>query len=194
MLGTLCYWNWDEIKSMADQIIRYFFDFVMLNREQFGKEPVDRIYAAFGMAVGTDDVYRKGISIDYSEDAKSNYWRLYATFGKIALQNEPHLRLLSTVSSKDRHDHLPSWRPNLNSTRLTEDMDSSNVNAAGWPWREHGKLDDSKVLSPPPCTGHPNFKGETENHVSIFPDSDTISIWGACIGRYMQRITLAASN
>ena len=66
-----------------------FFDFVMQNRERFGKEPVDRIYAAFGMTKGTDEVYRKVIPINYSEDAKKNYWRLYATFGKIAAQHAP---------------------------------------------------------------------------------------------------------
>ena len=116
-----------------------FFDFVMLNRQRFGKEPVDRIYAAFGMTKGTDGVYRKGILIDYSEDAKNSYWKLYATFGQIASQHEPHLRLLSMVSSKERPDQLPSWCPNWNSTRVTGDIDSTNVYAAGWPWREHRK-------------------------------------------------------
>lgn len=159
-----------------------FFDFVMLNRQRFGKEPVDRIYAAFGMAKGTDEVYRKGIPIDYSEDAKINYWRLYVTFGKIAFQHEPHLRLLSMVSSKERPDQLPSWCPNLNSTGVTGDIDSTNVHAAGWPWREHGRPDGNRDLDSPRCNGHPNFKGGTENHVLIFSDSDTISIWGASLG------------
>jgi hypothetical protein len=183
-IGFSTVWELDKIrKNHGGYNNPIFFDFVMLNRERFGREPVDKIYAALGMSVGTDEVYRKGISIDYSEDAKKNYWRLYAMFGKIALQHEPHLRLLSTVSSKDRLDHLPSWCPNLNSTRITKDLDSSNVYAAGWPWREHGSFDDSKVLRSPPCTGHPNFKGEFESHVSIVPNSDTISIWGASLGR-----------
>src|SRR2546423_3501653 len=41
-----------------------FFDFVMLGRERFAKEPVDQIYAVFGMAEGTDNIYRNEIPID----------------------------------------------------------------------------------------------------------------------------------
>ena len=87
------------------------------------------------------------------------------------------------VSSKERPDQLPSWCPNLNSTRVTEEIDEVNVYAAGWPWREHGKPNSSMDLNSLQCKGHPNFKGETENHVSIFPDSDKILIWGASLGR-----------
>jgi hypothetical protein len=41
-----------------------FFDFVLLSRERFAKEPVDRIYAAFGMAEGFDTIYGEKIPID----------------------------------------------------------------------------------------------------------------------------------
>ena len=34
-----------------------FFDFVVLGRERLAKEPVDRIYAVFGMARNFDEVY-----------------------------------------------------------------------------------------------------------------------------------------
>ena len=85
-----------------------FFDLVMLGRERLVKEPVDRIYAAFGMAEGSDGVYRDEIAVNYSEEGKREYWRVYTAFGKIALVHEPHLRLLSVVSSSVRPDLLPS--------------------------------------------------------------------------------------
>jgi hypothetical protein len=50
-----------------------FFDFVLLGWERFAKELVDRIYAAFGMAEGSNTIYREEILIDYSEDTKQNY-------------------------------------------------------------------------------------------------------------------------
>ena len=152
-----------------------FFDFVMQNRERIGKEPVDKIYAALGMAKGTDEVYRKQIPIDYSKDAKNNYWRLYTTFGKIAAQHEPHLKLLSEVSSEVRPSQLPSWCPNLNSTRVTGEMDSPNVYAAGWPWREHGKAKSNKDLDSLQCEGHPNFKGKLCPGARLFRFSGTFA-------------------
>lgn len=160
-----------------------FFDFVMLGRQRFAKEPVDRIYAVFGMAEGTDDIYRNEIPVDYSEDARANYWKVYTIFGKIALQHEPHLRLLSVVSSEERPEPLPSWCPNLNSTTATAELDSVKVYAAGWPWKEHGEPQDNSDSSFTRCVGHPNFKGKEENHVSISPTSNTVSIWGASLGR-----------
>lgn len=173
----------DELKTKHAQSTEpIFYASVILNRERFGKEPVDKIYAAFGMVHGADSVYRNGIHIDYSEGAKSNYWRLYTTFGKIALQHEPHLQLLSTVSSKERPDRLPSWCPNLNSTAVTSELDSVHVYAAGWPYEEHETMNGSEGVELPPCMRHSNFKGKTENHVLVHPDSDTVSIWGASLG------------
>jgi hypothetical protein len=161
-----------------------FFDFVMLGRERCAKEPVDRIYAAFGMAEGSDTIYRKEILIDYSGDARHNYQRLYSDFGKIALLHEPNLRLLSTVSSAERPKSLPSWCPNLNSTSVTGELDSAGVFAAGWPFKEHGKDHDISESNPSSrCLKHSNFKGKDENHVLASPLTNTVSIWGATLGR-----------
>jgi hypothetical protein len=59
-----------------------FFDFLVLGRERLAKEPIHRIYAVFGMAGNFDEVYRKEIPVDYSEEARAKYWRLYSIFGK----------------------------------------------------------------------------------------------------------------
>jgi hypothetical protein len=175
--GFLTLRELDKVKKKLGQSHDpIFFDFLVLNRERAGKEPVDRIYAAFGMATGKDEVYRSGIPIDYSEEAKSKYWKLYATFGKIALQHEPNLRLLSIVSSKKRPENLPTWCPNLNSPEVTSEMDPVRVYAAGWPFRDHINIIKGS------CTGHPHFNGEEENHIRTYPKSDVVSIWGASLG------------
>src|SRR5947207_10815269 len=149
----------------------------MLGRKRFAKEPVDRIYAAFGMAEGLDTIYRKGIRIDYSEDARRNYWKVYSNFGKIALLHEPNLRLLSTVSSAERPESLPSWCPNLNSVSVTAELDSVNVYAAGRSFKEHGKGHDDSEFGHSRCFRHSNFKGKDENHVLASPLTNTVSIW-----------------
>jgi hypothetical protein len=155
-----------------------FFDFVVLGRERLAKEPVDHIYAVFGMAGNFDEVYQKEIPIDYSEEARAKYWRLYSIFGKIALLQEPKLRLLSIVSSEERPDELPSWCPNLQSPMVMSDMYAECSYSAGWPWVSHAPLSRFRD-----CTGHPHFKGKEHNYVSVSPNSNTISIWGARLGR-----------
>lgn len=155
-----------------------FFNFVVLGRERLAKEPVDRIYAVFGMAGNFDEVYQKEIPVDYSEEARAKYWRLYSTFGKIALLQEPNLRLLSIVSSRERPDELPSWCPNLQSPMVMSDMYAECSYSAGWPWVSHAPLSGFRD-----CTGHPHFKGKEHNYVSVSSNSNTISIWGARLGR-----------
>lgn len=152
-----------------------FFDFVVLGRERLAKEPVDHIYALFGMAGNFDEVYQKEIPINYSKEARAKYWRLYSIFGKIALLQEPNLRLLSIVSSRDRPDELPSWCPNLCSPMVMSNMYAGRFDSAGWPWVSHAPLSD--------CTGHPHFKGKEHNYVSVSSNSNTISVWGAPLGR-----------
>lgn len=176
-----------DLKNVKDSYLEgnklSFFDFVMLGRERFAKEPVDRIYAAFGMAEGSDTIYRKEIPIDYSENARRNYWRVYSNFGKIALLHEPNLRLLSVVSSAKRPESLPSWCPNLDLTLVIGEIDSANVFAAGWPFKEQWKDHDTSEFHPSRCFRHSNFKGKDENHVLTFPWTHTVSIWGATLGR-----------
>jgi Heterokaryon incompatibility protein (HET) len=155
-----------------------FFDSVVLGRERLAKEPVDHIYAVFGMAGNFDEVYQQEIPVDYSEEARAKYWRLYSIFGKIALRQEPNLRLLSIVSSRERPDELPSWCPNLQSPMVMDDMYAECSYSAGWPWASHAPLSGFRD-----CTGHPHFKGKEHNYVSVSSNSNTISIWGARLGR-----------
>ena len=174
----------DKIKKMQNEGKKLtFFDFVMLGRKRFAKEPIDRIYAAFGMAEGIDEIYRKEILIDYSKDSRANYWRVYTTFGKIALQHEPQLRLLSVVSSENRPAAWPSWCPNLNSTSRTAELDRVEIFAAGWPSMNHGRVHHNPKPIQTRCLGHPNFKGRDSNHVSILPTLSTVGIWGASFGQ-----------
>jgi hypothetical protein len=157
-----------------------FFNFVVLGRERLAKEPVDRIYAVFGMAGNFDEVYQKEIPVDYSEEARAKYWILYSIFGKIALLQEPNLRLLSIVSSGERPDELPSWCPNLHSSMVINDMSAELSCSAGWPWVSHAPPSGFRD-----CTGHPHFKGKEHNYVSVSSNSNTISIWGAPLGRIL---------
>jgi Heterokaryon incompatibility protein (HET) len=159
-----------------------FFDIVMLGRSREAKEPVDRIYAAFGMAEGADVIYRKRISIDYSKENRKAYWNVYSLFGKVALLHESHLRLLSVTSSLDRPELLPSWCPNLNSLSATSKLEE--IYASGWPFKDHS-INDQNSLTTQTQTcrwGHPNFKMKTVSHVQVSDSSDIISIWGASIG------------
>jgi hypothetical protein len=174
-----------DLKEVKDSHLKgdklSFFDFVLLGRKRFAKEPVDRLYAVFGMAESSDTIYRDEIQIDYSEETRRNYWKVYSNFGKIALTHEPNLRLLSIVSSVERPEPLPSWCPNLNSTSVTTELDGY---AAGWTFKEHGKgHNDSEPGPPSRCFRHSNFKGKDENHVLACALTNTISIWGAALGR-----------
>ena len=155
--------NLERIKSNHNNgRTQSFFDFVMLGRSRLAKEPVDRVYALLGLTEETDTIYVAKLPIDYSEEARTNYWRVYAEFGKIALQNEPHLRLLSVASSDERPERLPSWCPNLCSPATLDILDDPEVFAAGWPWKDH-----LSIVGPDGCKGHPHFKSPKESHVTI---------------------------
>lgn len=155
-----------------------FFDFVMLGRSRLAKEPVDRIYAMLGLTEETDTTYADKLRIDYSEETRTKYWRLYAEFGKVALRNEPHLRLLTVTSSDERPDGLPSWCPNLCSAATLDKLDEPEVFAAGWPWKNH--LD---IVGTDGCKGHTHFKSPEESHVTFRENSNIISVWGARLDR-----------
>ena len=177
MLGELNRVKTDRLENKGPS----FFDIVMLGRHRETKEPVDRLYAAFGLAEGPDVIYREQIPVDYSAESKVCYWRVYVQFGKIALLNEPNLRLLRFTTSYERPPRLPSWCPNLNSDTETTEMDQ--VFTAGCPAKGHGSSDQNPQteVSSSSCTGHPNFRGEAENHVQISNSTDTIKIWGATL-------------
>lgn len=151
-----------------------FFDYVMLGRSRLAKEPVDRIYAMLGLIESSDTIYAAKLPIDYSEENRTKYWRVYTEFGKIALQKEPHLRLLSFSSSDERPEGLPSWCPNLCSPATLDRLDDPNVYKAGWPWKDH-----LSIVGPDGCKAHPHFKSPQESHVTVRENSNTISIWGA---------------
>jgi hypothetical protein len=151
-----------------------FFDFVMEGRDRFVKEPVDRIYGAFGMAEDVDKTYRTAIPIDYSQKSLEEYWKLYVQFGKIALVHEPSLRLLNHVDSQKRAKDLPSWCPDLNQRQARSLMNDLLLSRAGIPWEKHNVKQ---------CSGHPYFDETGRSHVMTSAESDVVSIWGAKLGR-----------
>jgi len=165
--GYLMFGDLRRIKS--DETKPDLFQLVMQSRVRQVKEPIDRLYALFGITESTDMIYRKSIPIDYSPENRQEYWRTYAMFGKFALLHEPNLRLLSVVDSVDRPELLPSWCPNLNSTSSTESLGPNYT--AGWT-----PVDSKKPLV---C---PNFKGKDGNHVTVSWSDDTIKIWGSRVG------------
>jgi len=153
-----------RIKSELERLT--FFELVLHGRKRVAKEPLDRIYAVYGMAENLDNPYKKAIPINYSADNKSNYWNVFISFAKVALLHEPHLRLLSVVDSADRPKELPSWCPNLNSTPRTQHLEG--LYEAGWP---------PMGMNPPNCCVH--FKAKTGCHFLFSADQNSMRIWGA---------------
>jgi hypothetical protein len=158
-----------ELHRLKDEPNRLsFFELVLHGRKRHVKEPVDRLYAIYGMAEDSDERYWNGIPIDYSTDNRRDYWIVFATFAKLALLHEPHLRLLSVVDSISRPKELPSWCPNLNSTSSTDHM--MGHYEAGWP------TEGNEV--PRNC---PNFASKDERHFTFSSSGKVMEIWGARI-------------
>ena len=172
----------EVMKIKADQDsyrkARTFFDYVVLGRNRLAKEPVDHIYAVFGITEEWDNVYQRHLKVDYSQEAREKYWQLYTAYGKVAMVEESNLRLLSIVDSIQRPNELPSWCPNLHSRMSLTSLGEDCSYAAGWPWAGHGKTSSS----PNGCRRHSNFLGQEHNHASVSLSSDMISVWGASIG------------
>lgn len=92
-----------------------FLSIIGLGREKDVTEPVDRIYGLLGLA---DDGVRESIKIDYSQEHREKFWKVYVEFGKLWAKLD-YRYLLSTAHSKDRPPELPSWCPNFNSDMST---------------------------------------------------------------------------
>ncbi|KAJ9621017.1 hypothetical protein H2203_007604 [Taxawa tesnikishii (nom. ined.)] len=74
------------------------------------KEPVDHVY---GLMELMHDEHKRGITIDYSNAAKSQYWKLYAYVTQIAMRYVG-LKVLHAVLTPNRPSQLPSWCLNFN--------------------------------------------------------------------------------
>jgi hypothetical protein len=96
-------------------------DFIkLLKMGRFRKvtEPVDRVYGFLGLA---DEGLRAAAAplISYSPERRHEYWRAYADIGKLILQRDPDLLLLSTVPSRNRSPLMPSWCPDFHAAGLS---------------------------------------------------------------------------
>jgi hypothetical protein len=98
--------------------------FAAIGRDKDVTEPVDQIYGLLGLVGPMVGVASK-IVVDYSE-GKRNWWRAYIQYGKLQLQSEPTLLLLSMAASQQRPTELPSWCPNFNS-RLKDPVSLGGV-------------------------------------------------------------------
>ena len=88
--------------------------FVTIGRDKDVTEPVDQIYGLLGLVDPMVGVASR-IVVDYSIEGRKNWWRPYIQYGKLQLQSEPTLTLLSMAASQQRPAGLPSWCPNFNS-------------------------------------------------------------------------------
>jgi hypothetical protein len=61
------------------------FQFLIVERSRLAKELVNRVYALLGLAEKTDTVYVAKLPIEYSEEIRASYWRVYAEFRQITL-------------------------------------------------------------------------------------------------------------
>lgn len=156
-----------------------FFDLVIFGRQKERFEPLDHLYAVLGLAQGQNNVYRRGISIDYSKASRKSYWKAYIEFSKVALLHEDHLKLLSFTTSEERPPGLPSWCPNLNSGPQTSDLTLSL--AAGWPYEsaDGGEKCSTKPAVLPCAIVHPGFKDKAKCPIKITEGSNLIGNMGA---------------
>jgi hypothetical protein len=57
---------------------------------------------------------KRGVIVDYSEEARAQYWNLYLSVGKLLIRLG-YLNILEFAESEERPSQLPSWVPNWNS-------------------------------------------------------------------------------
>ncbi len=89
------------------------------------REPVDRVYALLGVM---KDWVRKSIKVDYTAEARQEYWRMFVSIGKLVME-KGDIRILSLAESYERPPEMPSWVPNWNSDQPTQPMANSYFNA-----------------------------------------------------------------
>lgn len=101
--------------NSAAQFAANMFGVLEFSRNQLCGEPVDRVYAILGL-VG--DYMRENIKIDYSEENKEQYWRVYLQFHRLLISLFLDGGYLFTTITSGSHtsttpDPLPSWCPEL---------------------------------------------------------------------------------
>jgi hypothetical protein len=84
-------------------------------RYNYVKEPVDRVY---GLLVLTEERVKQEVILDYSFEARAQYWKLYISVAKSIIRFGV-LDLLIIAASEERPPQLPSWFPNWNSHQST---------------------------------------------------------------------------
>ncbi len=83
------------------------------NRVKKCTEPVDHLWALLGLVhpqIRNETLHLA--SIDYSEDGRRHFWRPFIALGKKWVEDDPTLMLLSSASSQEKPQELPSWCPN----------------------------------------------------------------------------------
>jgi hypothetical protein len=104
--------------SVCEGYLKSSFTMAVHNvRYRETSKPLDRVYGLHGF--DQQGLYRENLRIDYSEESKRDYLRLYINFAKLALKNQSHYFLLMMTSSMKRPFGLPTWCPNLASNSET---------------------------------------------------------------------------
>jgi hypothetical protein len=123
-------------------------DFIkLLKMGRFRKvtEPVDRVWGYLGLA---DEELRVAASpfINYIPERRLEYYMTYADIGKLLLQRDPELLLLSTVPSRpaSRAPGMPSWCPDfhaagLSGTSIQDARDGNHAFHSGYHEDEEGR-------------------------------------------------------
>jgi hypothetical protein len=99
-------------KNMVEANRPSLLQLARIGRDKDVTEPVDRIYGLLGLV---SPMVASQIVVDYSTEAKKEWWRVYIQYGKLQLQSESTLLLLSMAASQQRPTELPSWCPNFDS-------------------------------------------------------------------------------
>ncbi|KAL8836532.1 MAG: hypothetical protein Q9170_002887 [Blastenia crenularia] len=98
-------------------------------RSRQTSEPVDKVYAVLGLV---DNDARDQVPVDYSEEARKEFWNVYVNAVAVALRTGSGLGwLLMEASSQEALQGLPSWCPNFNSTLKCFALPYQFFNAGG---------------------------------------------------------------
>ena len=171
----------DRVQGSGHVIAVNIASLINILRSRQGKETVDRIWAIAGLL---NDAFQEKLkpAVDYSETGRKEYWRTYARFAKILMEESHSLGVFCIPASvESRDERIPSWCPPLSGRPACISMMSDWWNYPvddnlGQPNREilHAEPDDEEqcLKRVTAIEKHPL------KHVSVSDDEQTLHIQG----------------
>ena len=169
-LGTLRKYHRVCATHGGDLPAHFFPSIVHTARSRLATDDRDRIYGLLGLDVSPTQLYRKGITVDYTESTRDGLENLCCEYGKIAILAVLGLFLLQLVASEERDesDDFPSWCPLLKA-KVSATALSSGYKAGILPL-QHRCVGER---------GHPSYIGLTSANVEVIPSTTQLRLQGA---------------